>query len=793
MSDSNENNEQQLNDASNQNEIKEEDDENLEKVQNENKNTIIPENPIQNVHNLNNEELENRNISDQNQPIYQTQKMIIQDSKYQPNNNNKIEGIMSTGIFMKNIDIRCDDHLKNYNTDVQATRFCSQCKSLCCDTCVIDFHNEHINFAKTKIEEYFRNAKLKLEDLSSKVNNSIRFRVNYEEIDKIIQNHQKILDSYFNRRKNKLEDIKKKIDMIIEYDNEIHNTLNDNIETFYKDECAVRMNQPLEENKSLLKKIQNFLSEWNNLSKTEKVQTIKSNQIEEFEKENEENSEMIKNATEAFKGKSKDIEKKINEILKDLNGSDRLNDFDKIIDEVQKNIIDSREKINKLKYDDLIIQKVENIVKQRNIINPLPVNNNQQIQNNSNKVINNNDNFPQHPISELLDNHSNKLSNNNFPNYQNNPQMGYSSNNNNNNMGFQNNPQMGYSSNNNNNNMGLQNNPQMGYSSNKNNNNLGYSNNNNNEFQLMGQSDYPQSTKIKDEEYEFFMFLKLKSNVLLIYDPISGFKIIKVSKNNFQNPSESFINFPDNSKYVNLGSSVLLTGGYINRQLTNSCFLMIVGKIKDSNDYELSIMPYGRMMEARERHNIIYLPDKKTVLVCSGFFNKGSEYSEINMSEWKSAGEMNEVRGNATISYINNRYVYVIGGYKILEDKNGYYHGDCEYLDFNNLNYGWRQINFANMSIQLSAMGVIPVSNNHFLLCGGYDGQQYKREVYKVDCSNPNNVSIDKMNILLPGSYIFLHNTFIKIGEYYYNIELNGSAINFSLDRFDFGCIKANV
>ena len=579
--------------------------------------------------------------------------------------------------------------------------------------------------------------------------------------------------------------------MIIEYDNEIHNTLNDNIETFYKDECAVRMNQPLEENKSLLKKIQNFLSEWNNLSKTEKVQTIKSNQIEEFEKENEDNSEMIKNATEAFKGKSKDIEKKINEILKDLNGSDRLNDFDKIIDEVQKNIIDSREKINKLKYDDLIIQKVENIVKQRNIINP--VNNNQQIQNNSNKVINNNDNFPQHPISELLDNHSNKLSNNIFQNYQNNPQMGYSSNNNNNNMGFQNNPQIGYSSNNNNNNMGLQNNPQMGYSSNKNNNNLGYSNNNNNEFQLMGQSDYPQSTKIKDEEYEFFMFLKLKSNVLLIYDPISGFKIIKVSKNNFQNPSESFINFPDNSKYVNLGSSVLLTGGYINRQLTNSCFLMIVGKIKDSNDYELSIMPYGRMIQARERHNIIYLPDKKTVLVCSGFFNKGSEYSEINMSEWKNAGEMNEVRGNATISYINNRYVYVIGGYKILEDKNGYYHGDCEYLDFNNLNYGWRQINFANMSIQLSAMGVIPVSNNHFLLCGGYDGQQYKREVYKVDCSNPNNVSIDKMNILLPGSYIFLHNTFIKIGEYYYNIELNGSAINFSLDRFDFGCIKANV
>ena len=213
MSDSNDNNEQ-LNDASNQNEINDDDDciEKKEKNnENENKNSSIPENPIQNVHNLNKEEIENRNTSDQNYPNYQSKNMLIQDSTYKPYNNNNMPGIMSTGLFMKNIDLRCDDHLKKFNTDIQATRFCSQCKVLCCDTCVIDFHNDHINFAKTKIEEYFRNAKLKLEDLSSKVNNSIRFRVNYEEIDKIIQNHNKILDSYFNRRKNKLEDIKKKI------------------------------------------------------------------------------------------------------------------------------------------------------------------------------------------------------------------------------------------------------------------------------------------------------------------------------------------------------------------------------------------------------------------------------------------------------------------------------------------------------------------------------------------------------------------------------------------------------
>lgn len=41
------------------------------------------------------------------------------------------------------------------------------------------------------------------------------------------------------------------------------------------------------------------------------------------------------------------------------------------------------------------------------------------------------------------------------------------------------------------------------------------------------------------------------------------------------------------------------------------------------------------MKEGRERHNIVFLPDRNTVLVCSGFFNKGSEYSDINSGEWK--------------------------------------------------------------------------------------------------------------------------------------------------------------
>ena len=702
------NNNEEKNDVSNQKEIKEEEEEEeeegkIEKVENENNfDNEIPENPIQNIHNLNEKEIEDR-ISKDNFQSIQTEKILIPNSQYKSNNNLIPNNIMSTGVFMQNIDLRCDDHINKFNLDIQATRFCSKCKMLCCDTCVIDFHNDHINFAKIKIEEYFKNAKLKIENLQSKVNNSIRFKLNNQEIDNIINNQNKILDIYFNGRKNKFEDLKKKIDIIIQNDNEIYEKLKEKISIFYKDECFIRMNQPLKENENLLTKIKIFLQEWNNLSKSDKVQIIKSKKIEDFENENLQNEEMIKKSIEAFKGKSINIKNKIIEIIQDLNEGDKFLEFDKIIFDIQKKILDSREKINTLKYDNLVIEKVNNIVNQNILLNK----------------------------KEYI--YSNR------------------------------------SNNNNDNNMFKKDNILNNY--------------NDNNFSLLNDNKIKQ---IDIDNYQLFIYLQLKSNILLIFNPKTGFQNIKVTKNHFQNPLDSFINFPENSKYINLGSSILLTGGYINKEKTNNCYLMIISEIPSKKEYELSIISYAKMLSARERHNIIYLPDKKVVLVCSGFFNKESEYSELNNNEWNNLGEMNEVRGNATISYINNRYIYVIGGYKILDNKKGQYLNNLEYLDFNNLNNGWKQIEFGNLNIQLSAMGVIPINNNQFILCGGFDGKEYKRDVYKVDCSNCNNVIVEKTNFILPAGYIFLHNTFAKMENNFYNIELTGNVIKFNVDTYKF-------
>jgi len=69
------------------------------------------------------------------------------------------EDLFSTRVFMKSIDLRCDDHLLKFQEDVEATRFCQKCNVLCCDSCVIDYHIEHISLAKKKVEDYFLSQK----------------------------------------------------------------------------------------------------------------------------------------------------------------------------------------------------------------------------------------------------------------------------------------------------------------------------------------------------------------------------------------------------------------------------------------------------------------------------------------------------------------------------------------------------------------------------------------------------------------------------------------------------------
>ena len=301
-------------------------------------------------------EEENKEGEIQFSQIYQKDDNINQkiDSSLQNN-------LFATKVFMKSIDIRCEDHLTKFQEDVEATRFCQKCNILICDSCVIDFHIDHIDLAKKKVDDYFIQQKNNIIDLRNKVQHSIKYKINQKEIDKIINSQKKLVEDFFARRGEEWQLFIKKLNNLQNLETEIKNSIIKSIEIFYKDECFKRLQSPIEKNEILSKKIEVFIKEWAQYNKREKVVALKNNVIEEFKKETENNLNIIQEEMKNFKGKSLDIEKKVNGIIDILSKDDKVNELNKIYSEMNDNCLNILKDINEIKYDKLTIQKLEDI------------------------------------------------------------------------------------------------------------------------------------------------------------------------------------------------------------------------------------------------------------------------------------------------------------------------------------------------------------------------------------------------------------------------------------------------
>ena len=150
---------------------------------------------------------------------------------------------------------------------------------------------------------------------------------------------------------------------------------------------------------------------------------------------------------------------------------------------------------------------------------------------------------------------------------------------------------------------------------------------------------------------------------------------------------------------------------------------------------------------------------------------------------------LNKIRGNASMAYINKRYIYIIGGFEIDYNLKGNYLNDMEFFDTHNFGKGWTIIKYVNNNknydISLTALGVLPISNNTFLICGGYDGKEYRTNVYKVDCCNQEHPTIEEISSL-GYNVIFPHNMFCKIRNTYYNFDSFGRMFVFNYENLRF-------
>ncbi len=245
---------------------------------------------------------------------------------------------------------------------------------------------------------------------------------------------------------------------------------------------------------------------------------------------------------------------------------------------------------------------------------------------------------------------------------------------------------------------------------------------------------------------------------------------------------------------VNVGNNtIMITGGSIrlsnSSSLIKTCYLLSWDynenegrNFTDIKGYNLFVRDYPQMNEERSRHNIIYLHDKSAVFVCSNIDKKPNITSEITYlnNEKKSwtllKPLLRESRGNATMAYIDERYIYCISGFQYEGSK---YLTSMEYIDSNSFDE-YKFIDFKDNLLKTSlggkcTMGVIHQKNNDFLIFGGFDGSNnYCKDVFEINFDNHDDIFCKKANITSLGDVnIFYTQNFLCIG--------GGKYVNFNL------------
>jgi hypothetical protein len=159
--------------------------------------------------------------------------------------NKNVNDLADTRVFMKKqVDIICQDHRNKNLPDVnvtEATRFCSKCETIICDSCVIDYHLDHVSQAKLKVDEYFSQQK---NDLNEVLNSNRYYIQNEVYLDEIKRKKEEMLskiERYFSSRDLAYENVQKKLKSLKDEEEHLKKGIILAIESFFIDECQKKL------------------------------------------------------------------------------------------------------------------------------------------------------------------------------------------------------------------------------------------------------------------------------------------------------------------------------------------------------------------------------------------------------------------------------------------------------------------------------------------------------------------------------------------------------------------------
>ena len=264
------------------------------------------------------------------------------------------------------------------------------------------------------------------------------------------------------------------------------------------------------------------------------------------------------------------------------------------------------------------------------------------------------------------------------------------------------------------------------------------------------------------------MILKKENNKsnLLIYNPLNNtISLINISQKDLD------INLPfEKSKQISYNNTLYITGGvYLSNEQKK------VYKITYKNR-NYKIKELSEMLITHSSHNITFIPDKNYLIVCGGSTSKNCEYLDVSLdnNNWKSLNILNQLRGNATMFSINNRFIYCVGGFDFI---NKVYCCGYELYDLEKSNK-WEFLQLKEEKFMISTMGVIKYDNNEgkIFLLGGFSNIEKKNDALRDKIEIVINdkgefLSANKKEVKLPHRCLFYNSQdFIPVGN---NILIN--------------------
>jgi hypothetical protein len=273
---------------------------------------------------------------------------------------------------------------------------------------------------------------------------------------------------------------------------------------------------------------------------------------------------------------------------------------------------------------------------------------------------------------------------------------------------------------------------------------------------LLSESKLSTSMSIIDDRFIMKRRLSKDPDIILYDTEKKTFHIKKI-----KSVDRNFKNFLEFSVYINVDNLLYISGGKTKKGVSSSDFYSF-----NSITYELNRLP--NMLKERCSHSMV--ATSTHVYAVGGYSNNTSERYCLKDKNWTKLPDLNFKERQVSTLFLYDKFIVCIFGYINNVDINEDYY-------FERLNtedcLRWEKIKLINnlmLDTTIFNVGVIQLSTNQFLICGG---EQYRGEetdhVYLLDMGNN---SLGLNGLKLPVKCSFIDKNFVKYSNKFAQYEM---------------------